>query len=163
MLFHALFFSTLSPNGVETHSTEHQAAKGVFVVMFKSMSSIIRPSIKRTRSSSARSLQQKTAQFTQTEALLLSLPMARACAPSVLPSCLVLDENRSSKSISDAPSEPRNQAVFVQISFPRRARLPAIKQWSHSTLEGVFLRGQASGRKRAKRKSLISWGLLAGC
>lgn len=106
----------------------------------------------------------KTAQFTQTEVLLPSLPMARACTPSALPSAcrLVSDENRLSKSISDAPSEPRNQAVFVQISFPRCARLPAIKQWSHSTLKGVFLRGQVSGRKRAKRKSLISCGWLAG-
>lgn len=134
-------------------------------MMFKSKRSIIHPSIRPSSAREAIPHEASNQKRHQTEALRLSLPMARACAPSVLPSvcCLVLDENRSSKSISDAPSEPRNQAVFVQISFPRRARLPAIKQWSDSTLKGVFLRGQVSGRKRAKRKSLISWGLLAGC
>lgn len=63
--------------------------------------------------------------------LALKLPMTSVWALSVLTwgRCfgLGLEENRSSKSTSDAPAEPRNEAVFLFVSFPCDVRFPAIK------------------------------------
>lgn len=94
--------------------------------------------------------------FTQSEAFFLSLPTACVWAASVLGrGCclgLGLEENRSSKSTSDAPAEPKNEAVFLYISSSCAVRFPAIKYRSSSTLKGVFFRGQVREEERAKRK-----------
>lgn len=69
--------------------------------------------------------------FTQSEAPFLSLPMACAWVANVLARGrswgFGLEENRSSKSTSDAPAEPRNEAVFLCVSFSSVVCTPAIQ------------------------------------